>query len=228
MKEAIRFLTVIPLPGEHRPLTARAALWFPVAGALVGLAGAAVSRLPVSPPLAALLVLGSWMLLTGGLHEDGLADTFDAFGGGRSRQDIFRILDDSRIGTFGGLALILSVLIRWQAVVGAPWTTLVAAHALSRAGMVAVAWLAGPASEGLGGAWARGLRWWHAAGAAAAGAGIAAMSVEWRAAPAAVLCLAVVLASSWYFRRRLGGITGDCLGAAEQLQEIGVLVWLAG
>ncbi len=227
MKQAVRFLTVIPLPGPHRPMTAGSAVWFPVAGAGIGLIGAAVSRLPVGRPLAALLVLAAWALVTGGLHEDGLADTLDAFGGGRTREDVLRILKDSRIGTFGALALLFSVLLRWQALVGAPWAVLVAAQALPRAGIVALAWLAGPATEGLGGAWAGQLRARHAAGTSALGIAIAAATLDRRAIPPLLLCAAVVLASAWYFRRRIGGITGDCLGAANQLQEIGVLVWLA-
>jgi adenosylcobinamide-GDP ribazoletransferase len=200
-------------------MPASAAVWFPAVGALLGLLGAGVNRLTLAAPLRALLVLAVWALVTGALHEDGLADCFDAFGGGASRDDILRILKDSRIGTFGALALILSVLIRWQALTGAPWTTLVACQALPRAGMVALAWLAGPATEGTGGAWARELRWWHVLAAAALGVGAAAGAV--------VPCLVIVPAAAWYFRRRIGGITGDCLGAVEQLQEIGVLLWLA-
>jgi adenosylcobinamide-GDP ribazoletransferase len=227
MKEAVRFLTILPLPGPHRPMPPGAAIWFPVVGAVLGLLGVAMARLPLPPPLAALLVLAVWALVTGGLHEDGLADTFDAFGGGRSREDIFRILKDSRLGAFGALALVLSVLIRWQALIGAPPATLVACQALPRAGIVALAWLAGPAGEGLGGAWAAGLRWWHAAAASLLGAATAAAGLGEQAAPPVVLCAVIVLASTWYFRRRIGGVTGDCLGAANQLQEMAVLVWLA-
>jgi adenosylcobinamide-GDP ribazoletransferase len=219
MRDALRFLTVLPVGGATRPLPASAALWFPVVGALLGLLGAGVNRLSVAAPLRSLLVLAAWALVTGALHEDGLADCFDAFGGGTSRENILSILKDSRIGTFGALALVLSVLIRWQALMGAPWTTLVACQALPRAGMVALAWMAGPAKEGLGGAWARELRWWHVLVSAAFGVGAAG----WAVLP----CLVIVPASAWYFRRRIGGITGDCLGAVEQLQEIGVLLWLA-
>lgn len=224
MRDALRFLTVIPVAGADRPMSAWAGVWFPVVGALLGLLGAAVNQLPVSGRVRALLVLAVWALVTGGLHEDGLADTFDAFGGGRTREDILRILKDSRIGTYGALAVVFSVLLRWEALVGAPAATLVAAQALPRAGMVALAWLAGPATEGLGGAWAASLRWWHVMWAVVIGVGISG----WRGAPAAGLCAVVVLLAAWYFRRRLGGITGDCLGAANQIQEMGVLLWLAG
>ena len=227
MRDALRFLTVIPVGGAARPMAAWAAVWFPVVGALLGLVGAAVNQAPVPLRLRPLLVLAVWALLTGALHEDGLADCFDAFGGGRSHEDILRILKDSRIGTYGALALVLSVLIRWEALQGASGAILVAAQALPRAGIVALAWLAGPASEGTGGAWARELRWWHVGGAAVLGIAIAAATLGGKAPPAIVLCVAVVLLAAWYFRRRIGGITGDCLGAANQVQEIGVLVWLA-
>jgi adenosylcobinamide-GDP ribazoletransferase len=202
-------------------MSAWAGVWFPVVGALLGLLGAAVNQLPVSGRVRALLVLAVWALVTGGLHEDGLADTFDAFGGGRTWEDILRILKDSRIGTYGALALVFSVLLRWEALAGATWATLVAAQALPRVGIVVLAWLAGPATEGLGGAWAASLRWWHALGAVVIGVGVSG----WRAAP---LCAVIVVLATWYFRRRLGGITGDCLGAVNQIQEVGVLLWLAG
>jgi adenosylcobinamide-GDP ribazoletransferase len=224
MRDALRFLTVLPVGSAARPMSAWAAVWFPVVGALLGLLGAAVNQLPAPGRVRALLVLAVWALVTGALHEDGLADTFDACGGGRTREDILRILKDSRIGTYGALALVFSVLLRWEALAGASTATLVACQALPRAGIVALAWLAGPATEGLGGAWAASLRWWHALGAVVIGVGIAG----WRAATAAGLCAAVVLLAAWYFRRRLGGITGDCLGAANQIQEVGVLLWLAG
>ncbi len=228
MRDALRFLTVIPVGGVARPMSAWAAVWFPVVGALLGLLGAAVNQLPAPGRVRALLVLAVWALVTGALHEDGLADTFDACGGGRTREDILRILKDSRIGTYGALALVFSVLLRWEALAKAPESTLVATlvacQALPRAGIVALAWLAGPATEGLGGTWAASLRWWHALGAVVVGVGIAG----WRAAPAAGWCAVVVLLAAWYFRRRLGGITGDCLGAVNQIQEIGVLLWLAG
>ena len=228
---ALQFLTVIPVRLAEPPALARAAVAFPLVGALLGLLAAGLWRLltPVLPrSLVALLVLASLAIVTGGLHEDGLADTFDAFGGGRSREDILRILKDSRIGAFGALALVLAVLLRWQALVGMPaaqvFPALVASQALPRAGLVLLAFLAGPASTGLGGSLSAEVRPTHALGAATLALTLAAAVWGLRALPAAIACLFVVACARFYFRRRLGGVTGDCLGATCQLQEITVLL----
>jgi adenosylcobinamide-GDP ribazoletransferase len=228
---ALQFLTVIPVRLAEPPAPARAAVAFPLVGALLGLLAAGLWRLltPVLPrSLIALLVLAFLALLTGGLHEDGLADTADAFGGGHSREDILRILKDSRIGAFGALALVFAVLLRWQALVVMPAAqvlpALVASQALPRAGLVLLAFLAGPATSGLGGSLAAEVRVTHALSAAALALAIAAAVWGVRAAPAAAACLFVVICARFYFRRRLGGVTGDCLGAACQLQEIAVLL----
>ena len=112
LTSAIQFLTIIHVPGE--PVEpGRAAAWFPLVGAALGIAGAgiylAVARaLPSS--LAALACVAFWTAVSGVLHEDGLADVADALRAGRSRERMLTILKDSRIGTFGAVAIILSVL----------------------------------------------------------------------------------------------------------------------
>jgi adenosylcobinamide-GDP ribazoletransferase len=228
---AVQFLTVIPVRTGEAPGIARAAVAFPLVGALLGALGAGIyvllaPRLP--RPLVALAILVLWAWMTGALHEDGLADTADAFGGGRSREDILRILKDSRIGAFGALALLFSVLIRWQALAtmaeGVVVPALIVSQALPRAGLVLLALLAGPATKGLGGSLAAEVRWSHTLLAAALALIVAAAVWPSRTAASAVVCLGVVLAAWRYFRSRLGGVTGDCLGASCQLQEIGVLL----
>jgi len=112
---AMQFLTVVPATSPEPP--AAGAIFFPLVGALIGAAAGAVyvgaiRLFPTS--IAALFALLFLIMITGALHEDGLADVFDAFRAGRSPERIHIILKDSRIGTFGGLALAISVLLRWQ------------------------------------------------------------------------------------------------------------------
>ena len=220
---AIQFLTIVPVRLREQPDMGRAAIFFPLIGTLLGLAGAGLMRLPAPRPLAGLLVLAFWIIATGGLHEDGLADCADAFGGGRTKEDVLRIMKDSRIGTFGALALILSVAVRWQTIVLLPQErvlpAMVVSQALPRAGMALLAWMAGPASQGLGGAFAGAVRGWHAVAAVALGLAIT-LPLCWPAAG----CLLLVPVLALYFRRRIGGVTGDCLGAANQLQEMAALL----
>src|SRR5271163_3052019 len=98
---------------------ARASWTLPVAGLLVGLAGAIAywlaSRAHLPPEPAAVLALAVTLLLTGAIHEDGIADTADGFGGGKSREQKLAIMRDSRVGTYGACALGISLLSRWSA-----------------------------------------------------------------------------------------------------------------
>ncbi len=224
---ALQFLTILPLrrstcaPGE-------AAAWFPLIGALVGLAAAGVQHFLPGPwnALGAVLLM---VLLTGALHEDGLADCADAFGGGRDPDHIQRILKDSRIGTFGALALLFSVLLRWQAIAETrshALEALVAAGALSRGAQVGLVWIARPAGEGSGKLFALSLSTPRALGALA----LAALF----AAPLGVLALPAIVGSAGltviardYFESRLGGVSGDCCGALSQMVECLVLILCA-
>jgi adenosylcobinamide-GDP ribazoletransferase len=212
---ALQLLTTLPC-GRPR-VSPDAALWFPAVGVLIAAISIGFHQAFsfAGRPLEAALVLLLWTSLTGALHEDGLADTCDAFGGGRTRDDILRILKDSRIGAFGALALIFSILLRWTALGAIPEGRMTAALAASqivpRAGMVVLARLAGAASGGMGGAFAQSVARRHAAVALVF----------------ALPMLPLLLGLSWYFKRRIGGVTGDCLGAANQLQEILILVLAA-
>src|SRR6185295_14491525 len=148
MRSALQFLTILPVaappgkPGE-------AALAFPIVGALFGLVCAAILPWKLGPALAMMTVVA----LTGGLHEDGLADVCDAIRKHRTREQMHRILKDSRIGTYGALALVAFFALRWQAlglISTDAWPRLVAAYGLSRAQMVLLAATSLPAGEGLG------------------------------------------------------------------------------
>lgn len=151
---ALGYFTRIPVPrwvGFAPHYLQAAARYFALVGLLVGLIGAVVTWLAWqwwSPGIAVLLGMAATLLLTGAFHEDGLADCVDAFGGGYRREDVLRIMHDSRIGAFGGIALVIALLLKWQLLVavgergGALHVAalLVCAHAASRA--MAVSYLA--------------------------------------------------------------------------------------
>ena len=214
-------------------MLAWSAVFYPAVGALLGGFGVSVFELlggRLAPSVVALIILALWAFLTGALHEDGLADSFDAFGSQASREDILRILKDSRIGTYGAMALVLATLLRWQGLSLLPPEGLIfglmASQVLPRAGVVLLAYWAGPATAGTGGGMAAALTaapvivTFSLAMAILAPIGGAQLLVP------TLGCLFITGLLAIYFRQRLGGVTGDCLGAAEQLQEIVVLVAL--
>ncbi|MFO7854746.1 MAG: adenosylcobinamide-GDP ribazoletransferase [Paracoccaceae bacterium] len=231
---ALGFLTRLPVPaaawGAPGGLAA-AARWFPLAGAAVGLAAAlvyaAAAALPA--PVAALLALAASLALTGALHEDGLADTLDALGGHATRERALEILRDSRIGTYGALALILSVALRAACLASlspaAALAALPAAHAAGRAAML-LAPAGTPYARPAGlGAPLQPLpkATLPAALALAALLALPAGLPGLLAFAAALAAAALVLAG---LRARLGGWTGDGLGAMEQAGEIAALLTL--
>jgi adenosylcobinamide-GDP ribazoletransferase len=227
---AISFLTVIPVTGETAA-PGRAAIFFPLVGALLGAAGAgiyiALARvLPSS--IAALMVVAFWAAVSGVLHEDGLADAADAFRAGRSREKMTAILKDSRIGTYGAVAIVLSIVARWQAIEHLTainiFAAFIAAQATPRAAMVTLAWVSRPAGTGLGQAFASTLTTPVALVAMAQGIA-AALACGVRPGLVILLgCYLILRGARWYFYRRIGGVNGDCLGATEQILEIFVLV----
>ena len=226
-------LPVNPAPaGEWR--LADSAWAFPLVGA--GIGGAAALALLLAQLIglpgwpAALLSVLAGIALTGALHEDGLADTADGFCGGRDREEKLAILRDSRQGTYGVLAIVLSVLLRTAALAAIgdvihAGLALVAAHAASRAALpAAMIGLAPARHDGLG----------AMAGTPRAGGAIAAALIGAATALAALgpvrgaiaLCLAgvMVFATVELARRQIGGHTGDVLGAFQQVGEIVILL----
>ena len=265
---ALQFLTRIPVPGwacqgfqaEWLNTCVR---YFPVVGALVGGAGAAVlwAALALWPPhVAALLAVAATVWLTGAFHEDGLADTLDALGGYVPRERALAIMKDSRIGTYGAAALVLSLSLRVLLVsalatvdpLGAMFA-LVAAHMVGRTaavGVMACLPYAGDAEHAKAKPLATAVDvasvWWAMAWCAALLAALAfadgnvglleqpesaglalpeGLSVRW------LWVLAAAGATVWAMRRwlqqRLGGYTGDTLGATEQFTELAVLMVLS-
>jgi adenosylcobinamide-GDP ribazoletransferase len=232
-----RFFTRLPLgvadavePGA----LARGAWAFPVVGALVGIlcgvAFAVATLLGLPLAAAALLAVGTGVLVTGGLHEDGLADTADGLGGGSEPEARLAIMRDSRSGVFGALALIFSVGLRAAALdaIAGRWAVLaalVAAHAVGRGGLTAVLHLVAPArSDGLG-AEAGAPEGAAVAVALAIAAVLALLALGIGAGVLALIAAAIVMAViAALARRAIGGHSGDILGAIEQGGETAMLL----
>jgi adenosylcobinamide-GDP ribazoletransferase len=230
---AVSFLTIVPVGGKNVP-PGRSAIFFPLVGAMLGAAGAGLFMaasfiLPTS--IAALIAVTFWTMITGVLHEDGLADVADAMRAGRTRERMLAILKDSRIGTYGAVAIVLSIVARWQALDHIPAPRIlevcIVAQTVPRAAMVSLAWLSRPSGDGLGYAFSSSLTTTGSLIAIAQGV-IASMLLGWRPS---LLILAgaylIVRGARTYFYKRIGGVNGDCLGATEQLLEIFILILFA-
>jgi adenosylcobinamide-GDP ribazoletransferase len=241
LRAALMLLSRLPVGADvSREARRWASAWFPLVGALLG-ALAGLTQLALAPALgpwlAATCALLVSALLTGALHEDGLADSADALGGARDRAAIFAILKDSRHGTYGVLALVFSALLRVGALARldtlAP-VALVLAAVVARAAMVALLaalpYVTPPAVS-------------RTADVAHAGAAQTTLAIlllaglltalvlpgllPFESVALALLSAALVTAAAgWRFHVRAGGITGDFLGATAQLCEVTVLLAL--
>ncbi|CAN5607754.1 adenosylcobinamide-GDP ribazoletransferase [soil metagenome] len=233
---AVQFLTRVPIRTAVAPSLTRSVPWFPVVGALVGVTlGAAVLALGevVPMPVAGAVTVLLGVLITGAFHEDGLADVADAFAGGWDREQRFRILTDPLHGSYGVAALSGSVLLRIVCLaVLTPVTAaaaLVAAHSLGRAAAVATMSILPTAKpEGLGADYTRTLRRLPAVVGVLAGVAAAALAAGWWVGPLALAAASAAVVIGWLAVRKLGGITGDVLGAVEQVAECLVLVVVTG
>jgi adenosylcobinamide-GDP ribazoletransferase len=233
---AVQFLTRLPTPAARElPADALAdsARFFPVVGAIVGLGAIAIDRLVgfrAGRDVSVVLILIYLVIVTGGLHEDGLADAADGFGGGWTKDRVLAIMRDSHIGSFGALAIGCSLLARFVFLTSLPSAkfngVLIAGQVLGRWATLPLAHWLPPArnDEGQGARMAQrtstttlvvGTAWMVIIVSAALG--FAAMPVIGVAGGAAVLTGA-------YYRRRIGGITGDCLGALCQISETMLLL----
>ena len=237
LKASVLFLTRLPVPRATPTVgadIARAAWAFPLAGIVVGLIGAVAYALAhtfgLPAWIAATLAVTATLTATGCLHEDGLADTADGFGGGDTRERKLEIMRDSRIGTYGVCALILSMLLRVAALASfssptlAVWS-LIAAHGAARATLPLFMVLVPPARrDGLA----------YAAGRpsgerviTASVLGLLILAIALGPAhgiAALVFLLAVVALMAWLSVVQIEGQTGDVLGALEQVSEIVILL----
>ena len=232
---AIAFLTRIPVnpsvPFDGDDV-ARSTAFFPLIGGLIALLQitllAALTTLDVPYTLQAILATVLLVLLCGGLHQDGLADMADGFGGGHTRDEVLRIMRDSTIGTYGGLALILSIGLRVSSIallasVPGGWRWIVVAAILSRCS-ICLAWL---------------LPYARAAGTAASMTALTGPSEVMIAVTtalvlsllvlgghvltAAFLCGGCFAVMAWISYRKITGVTGDTLGATTEVTEVMLL-----
>ena len=243
---ALTFLTRLPAPPfiqiDPKFLT-KSVRYFPLVGVLVGsLAALSFVALQWLFPLqlAVLLSMAVTVLATGGFHEDGLADSCDGFGGGYLRQDILTIMKDSRIGTFAALGMFFVLAIKWTALVHLLDTAIIAmamiiGHGLSRLNAIHIMALL-PYIEGqrtvkieavTNGDNTRCLVFAHLS--LLAFALLAGMTFEFTTIALLYFSLSMVLLWSYiFFKKRLQGYTGDCLGAVQQMSELVIyLVLLA-
>jgi adenosylcobinamide-GDP ribazoletransferase len=243
---ALQFLTRIPVPawvGYEPGWLNLASRHFPLVGALVGAVGAALAlgaQLLWPPVIAALLAVAGTLWVTVAFHEDGLADTFDAMLGAAPREKALTIMKDSRIGSYGAAVLVLSLLLRVlllaELLARDPFlaaAACLAMHVAGRSGAVVLMALlpyAGDAAHAKAKPLARMVRGIDAVWAGATG--IAALMLAAAIAPspttafiaaAGALVLLVAIMRAW-LQSRLGGYTGDTLGAAEQFGELTVLL----
>lgn len=227
---ALTFFTRIPCAawGKHSEADLnRAAKYFPLVGALVGSVAAGVFLLaswilPVS--LAVLLSMVATLLLTGAFHEDGLADAIDGLGGGWDKEQMLTIMKDSRIGNYGAVTLFMALLIKFQALVNIPAAqlpaVLIATHSISRFASTILIYTQSYVREnGKAKPLAQNISERELLVAALLGlAPIALLNPHlWWA------LLPMMLVWLWFSRKLnklLGGYTGDCLGAMQQLCEI--------
>jgi adenosylcobinamide-GDP ribazoletransferase len=233
---AVAFLTRVPVgpPARVDWQLANSAWAFPLVGAGIGAVAAvmflAAQLIGLGDGPSALLAVLAGLLLTGAIHEDGLADALDGLLGGQDREHKLAIMRDARHGTYGMLGIVLSVTLRAAALaqIGEAvfaGLALVAAHAVSRAMLPAAMWALPPArQDGLG----------AAAGTPSPAAVISAAAIAiaigltslgpLRGVSALALASAAVFAAAALARRQIGGYTGDVLGAFQQIAEIVILL----
>jgi len=249
---AIQFLTRLPVPnleGFQTSWLSESARYFPLVGALVGVISVGVWWLSsmVFPPTVAIgLMMSASLLLTGAFHEDGFADVCDGFGGGRTRDAVLAIMKDSRVGAYGAIGVAMMLGLKWSVLTSLPYSTfpmiVVAAHIASRWCAIGIIWRlqyirpdteakSKPLASSLGG------RNWLLSGLLGALVllpGFLLIDPPLRNQLAVVLLAALALSlmsaifAAVYFKNRIGGYTGDCVGAAQQLAELSFLLTTLG
>lgn len=230
---ALMFFTRIPCPSWANHSEAHihhAGKYFPLVGLLIGATASLVVLLTLRvypQPVAVLLSMVATLLITGAIHEDGFADSCDGFGGGQTREQIMRIMQDSRIGTFGTVGLILLLALKFETLTllapGMLAIVLVAGHSTSR--LIAISFLhthlyVRPEGTGKSHAITQKMSIADLALAGIFGLAPLALLPLRQALCALAVLLFVRFLIGCYMSRRLGGYTGDSLGAAQQVTEI--------
>ena len=234
LRGALGFLTVLPVGSAPVFRPERMSGYFPVVGLLLGLVAAGVdaaARFVWPDPLAAMVVVLSLVVLTGALHVDGLADAGDGLFSHRSREQILAIMKDSRVGVMGVVCLVAVLALKWGAVLALPenrFLALVLVPAYSRLGMLAgMRWLPYGRPEGGTGAGfcvpcAFGRMFW--------GAGLLiplSLGLGWPGVGLNIVFVLVCAGMLALYSRIIGCITGDTLGAMNEVLETALLLFLA-
>lgn len=237
---AVQFLTRVPVPQRlHGEIVlARTAPYFPLVGVLLGLAAGGIDaavRAHLGTLAAAAVAVLFLVLITGALHEDGLADSADGFGAGKTPEQILAIMRDSRIGSYGAIAVALSLLLRVAFIAALPahdaLAYFVSAETLSRWSALPLAHFLPPARQG-GPSAGQGARLARSVSPLAVGiatliaAAVTVASLHTASWLPWAACLLTTAACGVYFRRRIGGVTGDCFGAT--IQCVAMAVYLCG
>jgi len=230
-KHALQFLTRVPVrisafdPDDF----SRSVNWFPVVGLIVGaaVAGAVWLGAMVSPWIGGLLGLIAWVWITGGLHLDGLGDVADGLGAAhRSPERFLEVLRDPHIGAFGTMAIVVQMFAKLillaELVPHAPWLALVLIPAWARLGPLFWGLTVPPYAKGMG----ERFSWRIDPTTVAVTACLLTAASIW-AAPVLAAALVIIPLITLYWRLRLGGITGDCLGASTEVTETLLLLLLA-
>ncbi len=235
---AFQFLTIIPLPFAVRcdkEELGRSTAFFPAIGLVIGGVLLVADRL-ISPwfarPLADALLITLLTLITGALHLDGLADVCDGLAARGSRERFLAIMKDSQVGAIGAVALVLGLLLKWQALVAVPlelkWQALLLFPALARFGQVLTLTGASHArQDGLGAAFVAGSGKMTLLLAFTTVAAVGYYLLPFKGLIALVAVCLLTIAGRLFFQRKLGGLTGDTIGCLSEINEILVLVVIA-
>lgn len=230
---AVQFLTRLPVPARHfrADELPKSLVFFPVVGLILAAGGLLIRFILAAHTGNAVVVLAVLIylvLLTGGLHEDALADAADGFGGGRNKEQILEIMRDSRIGSYGAIAIVFSLLGRFVVLTQLPPGKFVAYFA---AGQVLSRWTPLPlsffltparADSGQGSRVAGKVSWSSLLIGTFLALAIAALFLHVALLWVGSIAIVTAAITGLYYRKRLAGITGDCLGATIQLTEIAV------
>lgn len=246
---ALQFFTRLPIPrwvGYEPDWLQHASRYYPLVGVVVAMVAAGVyfaSALVLPPAIAAVLSTIAGVYLTGAFHEDGFADVCDGFGGGYTSARVLEIMKDSRIGAYGAIGIVLLLLLKCMALAHLPIQAAVAAlliaHPLSRLFSAALIWRLDYAKEeGKAKPLAQSMSTTEFSIAAftaclpLAAVGLAGWLSWWALLAGAIAAAVATIWFARFFVQRIGGFTGDCLGAVQQVAEVmiylGVLASMRG
>jgi len=231
---AVQFLTRLPVPRTNQlqaDALGKAATFFPIVGLLVAGGAVAIDRVLstyVTRSVVIVIILIYLVAITGGLHEEGLADAADGFGGGHGKDEILTIMHDSRIGSFGAMAIALGLLVRFVFLTNLPAQRfdafLVAGQVLSRWTALPLGFFLPSAREqmGQGALVAQKISTYSLVIGTNLTVVIVAAALGWAVLWALLAALTTTAISAAYYRKQLGGVTGDCFGATNQITEAAV------